>query len=45
MDSNTIEDLVTQIVNDQGVDYEEAVEILRQAIDDLYGPRPMNVTP
>ena len=45
MDSNTIEDLVTQIVKDQAVDYEEAVEILRQAIDDVYGPRPKKVTP
>ena len=32
-----LENLVTDIVNDDGVTYEQAVETIRDALDDLYG--------
>ena len=33
-----IENIITDLVNDQGVTYEYAVAQLRRAIDALYGP-------
>lgn len=45
MDTEAIEDWVTQTVVNDAVDYDHSVEMLRQTIDDLYGPRPVAETP
>ena len=38
--SQDIENLVTEIVNNEEIDYDAAVEVIRDTVDDLYPKSP-----
>ena len=43
--SHRIEDLITEIGSNEGIDYDKAVEVVRDTIDDLYGANEPNKSP
>lgn len=43
MPTEAIENLLTELVNKDGIDYEQATELVRRTLDYLYGPRHIEV--
>lgn len=43
--SHRIEDLVTEIAGNEGIDYDKAVKEIRATINDLYGANEPNKSP